>query len=125
MGGSTKGHTLGHRIVDPQKVQVVRTGGRTVSETVLDNTNAYFAAYVIIMVVSVILISLDGFSPTTNISAVFACFNNIGPGLGMVGPAANFGVYSDWAQVLLSVAMLTGRLEIFPMFLLFARSSHE
>ena len=62
---------------------------------------------------------------TTNLTAVLACFNNIGPGLALVGPMANYSVYSDWAQVLLSVAMLTGRLEIFPMFLLFAKSTHD
>ena len=72
-----------------------------------------------------VLLSLDGLDLTTNFTAVLACFNNIGPGLGAVGPAANFSVYSDPAQLLLSAAMLTGRLEIFPMFLLFAKSAHE
>lgn len=72
-----------------------------------------------------LIISLDGLDFTTNLTAVLSCFNNIGPGLNQVGPMANFSVYSDWVQVILSVAMLTGRLEIFPMFLLFARSAHD
>ena len=112
-----------HRIVDPQKVQVVRTGGRTVSETVLDNTNAYFAAYVTIIVGSFLLLSLDGQTVGTNLSAVLACFNNIGPGLEAVGPTQNFSQFSDWAKLLLSFDMLAGRLEIFPMLILFSRSS--
>ena len=72
-----------------------------------------------------LVVSLDGFDLTTNLTAVLSCFNNIGPGLNMVGPVQNFSIYSDWAQVVLSIAMLTGRLEIFPMFLLLARSAHD
>lgn len=56
--------------------------------------------------------------------AALSCINNIGPGLDLVGPMANFGIYSDWAMVLLSLVMLIGRLEIFPIFLLFSRSAH-
>ena len=112
-----------HRIVEPKKVQVVRTGGRTVSETVLDNTNAYFAAYVTIIIGSFLLLSLDGHSVGTNLTAVLACFNNIGPGLEAVGPTQNFAHFSDWAKLLLSFDMLAGRLEIFPMLILFSRSS--
>ena len=67
------------QVLNPRKVQVVRNNGRTVDERILANTNAYLAAYVIIVIVSFLLISLDGFSTGTNISAVLACFNNIGP----------------------------------------------
>ena len=112
-----------HQVVDPKKVQVVRTGGRTVSETVLDNTNAYFAAYVTIIIGSFLLLSLDGNTVGTNLTAVLACFNNIGPGLEAVGPTQNFSQFSDWAKLLLSFDMLAGRLEIFPMLILFSRSS--
>ena len=112
-----------HQIVDPKKVQVVRTGGRTVSETVLDNTNAYFAAYVTIIIGSFLVLSLDGHTVGTNLTAVLACFNNIGPGLEAVGPTQNFSQFSDWAKLLLSFNMLAGRLEIFPMLILFSRSS--
>ena len=120
---SYRGRWAEDRIVDPKKVQVVRTGGRTVSETVLDNTNAYFAAYVTIIVGSFLLLSLDGQTVGTNLSAVLACFNNIGPGLEAVGPTQNFSQFSDWAKLLLSFDMLAGRLEIFPMLILFSRSS--
>ena len=94
-----------------------------VDEQVLDNTNAYLAAYVIIFIVSVILISVDEFSTTTNISAVLACFNNIGPGLETVGPTCNFSGFSVFSKIVLSLDMLAGRLEIFPILALLSRST--
>ncbi len=113
------------QIITPKAVVTVRVDGKPVDKKTLNSTRIYAAAYLMLICVFTLLLSLDGLDLTTNITAVLACFNNIGPGLGLVGPAANFSVYSDWAQVLLSIAMLTGRLEIFPMFLLFAKSSHE
>ena len=110
-------------ILNPQKVMVVRNNGRAVDEKVLDNTNAYLAAYVIIVIICFLLISLDGFSIGTNISAVLACFNNIGPGMEAVGPTLNFSIYSDFSKVILSIAMLAGRLEIFPILVLLSRSA--
>ena len=69
------------------------------------------------------MISLDGFSVETNLSATLACFNNIGPGLDAVGPTCNYSAYSDLSKVVLSVAMLAGGLEIFPILVLFAGST--
>lgn len=111
------------RVVYPQKVQVVRVNGHPVSEKVLQNTNAYLAAYVIITFVSFLLISVDGFSITTNFSAVLACFNNIGPGFEMVGPTCNFAGYSVFSKLVLILDMLAGRLEIFPILILFSRDT--
>jgi trk system potassium uptake protein TrkH len=107
-------------ITRPNTVQVVRSNGNPVEEKVLANTNAYLAAYMIILVLSVIVISLDGLSVTTNITAVLACFNNIGPGLEAVGPTCNFGGFSTLSKVVLSLDMLAGRLEIFPILVLFS-----
>ena len=112
-----------HKVMRPKSVRVVRSNGSVVDEQIVDNTNAYLAAYVVIMVVSVILISLDGFSPTTSISAVFACFNNIGPGLEAVGPSCNYSGFSIFSKLVLSMDMLAGRLEIFPILVLFSRSA--
>ena len=109
------------QVLRPNSVQVIRSNGQVTDEKIVTNTNAYLAAYVIIMVVSVILISLDGFSPTTNISAVFACFNNIGPGLEAVGPTCNFSGFSDISKIVLILDMLAGRLEIFPILVLLSR----
>lgn len=107
-------------IARPNTVQVVRSNEIPVEEKVLENTNAYLAAYIIILVLSVIVISLDGLSVTTNLSAVLACFNNIGPGLEAVGPACNYSGYSTLSKLVLSLDMLAGRLEIFPMLALFS-----
>ena len=107
-------------VTRPRTVQVVRSNGQPVSELVLDNTNAYLCAYVAIMVLSIIVISVDGFSLTTNLSAVFACFNNIGPGMDAVGPTCNYSGYSDFSTLILSLNMLAGRLEIFPILVLFS-----
>ncbi len=111
------------QILHPRKVQVVRVNGQMVDERVLDNTNAYLAAYAFIVVFSFIVISIDGFSPMTNFSAVLACFNNIGPGLESVGPTCNFGDYGLISKAMLIVDMLAGRLEIFPILILFSRST--
>ena len=111
------------QVLHPRKVQVVRSNGQPVEESVLDNTNAYLAAYIIILVISVLVVSLDGFSVTTNISAVLACFNNIGPGLEAVGPTCNFSGFSDFSKFFLILDMLAGRLEIFPILVLLTRST--
>ena len=94
-----------------------------VDEKILDNANAYLAAYVVIMFVSFLVISLDDFSVGTNFTAVLACFNNIGPGLEQVGPTCNFSAYSDLSKLVLCFDMLAGRLEIFPMLALFSGST--
>lgn len=113
------------QIMNPREIVCIRLDGKPVDKKTLNSTRIYLAAYFILICLFTLLLSLDGLDLTTNITAVLSCFNNIGPGLCKVGPMANFSVYSDWAKVLLSAAMLTGRLEIFPMFLLFARSAHD
>ena len=109
--------------LNPRKVMVVRINGKAADEQVLANCNAYLAAYVIIVIVAFLLISLDGFSVETNLSAVLATFNNIGPGLAAVGPTCNFGAYSDFSKLVMTLCMLAGRLEIFPILALFSRST--
>ena len=118
--------TLGRNIrqtLSPRKIEAVRNNGQVVSERILDNTNAYLAAYVVIIFGVFTVISLDGFSVGTNFSATLACFNNIGPGLESVGPTCNFGAFSPLSKLVLSFAMLAGRLEIFPILVLFSRNS--
>ena len=111
------------QVLNPRRVQVVRNNGQVVNEKILDNTNTYLAAYVCIIIFSFVVISLDNFSVGTNFTAVLACFNNIGPGLEAVGPTCNFAAYSDLSKLVLSADMLAGRLEIFPILLLFSRST--
>lgn len=111
-------------IITPKAINPVRIDGKPIDKETLNSIRIYAAAYLILICLFTWILSLDGKDLTTNVTAVLSCFNNIGPGLGGVGPMNNFGIYSDWAQVLLSLCMLTGRLEIFPMLLLFGRSMH-
>ena len=108
------------QVVRPRQVKVVRNNGTVVDEKILDTANAYLAAYVIIIFLSFLVISLDDFSVGTNFTAVLACFNNIGPGLEAVGPTCNFGGFSILSKLVLCFDMLAGRLEIFPMLVLFS-----
>ena len=111
------------QMLHPRKVQMVRNNGQTVDEKILDNTNAYLAAYVLIVFAVFAVISLDGFSAGTNFSAVLCTFNNIGPGLEAVGPTCNFSAFSNLSKLTLSFAMLAGRLEIFPILVLFSKNT--
>ncbi|MBR0308470.1 MAG: TrkH family potassium uptake protein, partial [Mogibacterium sp.] len=83
----------------------------------------YLAVYCMISVASVIIVSLNNFSFETNVTGVIACINNIGPGLGMVGPAGNYAAFSELSKMVLSFDMLAGRLELFPVLLLFYPST--
>ena len=111
------------QVINPRKVQLIRNNGRVLDEAVLSNTNAYLAAYVIILVLSVLVLSLDRYDLQTNVTAAIACFNNIGPGLAEVGPTCNFGGFSVLSKLILIVDMLAGRLEIFPMLILLSSRS--
>ena len=113
------------QVVSPRKVDLVRNNDAVVDEKILDNTNAYLAAYVIIIFAVFLIISLDGFSIGSNFSAVLCTFNNIGPGFEAVGPTCNFSGYSNLSKLVLSWAMLAGRLEIFPMLVLFNKATWE
>ncbi len=105
----------------PRAVRLVRMNDRGLDEQVIQNVNAYMAAYLLLFGASFILISLDEFSLETNFSAVAACFNNIGPGFDAVGPMVNFSGYSAVSKLILIADMLLGRLEIFPILTLFSR----
>ena len=108
------------QILRPNRVQALRVNEKAVDEKVIRNTNAFFVTYIFIAAFSFLLVSLDEFSVTTNISAVLACLNNIGPGLEAVGPTANYSAMSILSKIVLIFDMLAGRLEIFPILVLFA-----
>ena len=111
------------QMLNSRKVEVVRNNNSIVDEKIMTNTNAYLAAYVVILFTIFLIISLDGFSIGTNFSAVLCTFNNIGPGIEAVGPTCNFSGYSDLSTIVLSLGMLAGRLEIFPMLVLFSKNT--
>lgn len=112
-----------HQALHPNKVQVITNNGRVVNQKVLQNTQAYLAAYAMIIIGSYVVISLDGQSMMTNMSAVIACFNNIGPGFESVGATCNYAAYGIISKLILIIDMLAGRLEIFPILVLFTRTT--
>ena len=105
-------------VLRPQKVKVIRVNGKPVDEKILSGTGAYFLVYSVILFVSFLVLSFDGFSFETNMTAVMSCLNNIGPGLDMVGPTGNFSSFNIWSKLVLIFDMLAGRLEIFPILVL-------
>ncbi len=111
------------QLMRPKRVEVIRVNGQAMDEKLIANTNAYFAVYMMILLFSFLLISLDSVSLTTSFTAVLSCFNNIGPGLDQVGPAANFGHLSILSKSVLILDMLAGRLEIFPILILFSKNT--
>ena len=102
----------------PKKVQTIRLDGRSVSERTVSGVTMYLTIYCFIVIVSFLLVSLDGFSVESNFSAVMACFNNIGPGFDAVGPMSNFADFSPFSKLILCFDMLAGRLEIYPIMIL-------
>lgn len=107
-------------VVHPRSVQHVQINGRKIQDSVVRAVLCYIAIYVMILIGSVLIISLDNYDFTTNFTAVMATFNNIGPGLGVVGPTGNFGGFSVLSKLVLMFDMLVGRLELLPMLILFA-----
>jgi len=108
------------RMIHPHAVATVRFEGKTLDDKTIRGTHLYLSVYLMLFVLSVLLISLEGNDLVTSFTSVAACLNNIGPGLGKVGPMGNFGFYSVPAKLLLSFDMLAGRLDIFPMLVLCA-----
>jgi trk system potassium uptake protein TrkH len=108
------------QILRPHSVNTVRLDKEAVPDETVRSATCYISIYLVLIVFGVLLISLDGFDFTTNATAVITCINNVGPGLGAVGPAGNFSGFSGLSTVLLSVIMLIGRLEIMPMLIFFS-----
>ena len=104
----------------PRTTLKIKMNGRTVEHETVRGVNVFMASYVVIYGVALLLISLDNFDFTTNFTSIVACLNNIGPGLGMVGPIGNYAEFSGFSKLILSACMIIGRLEIFPMLLLFS-----
>lgn len=105
-------------IVHPRNVRRITMDGKKIDHTVVRSVNVFCVAYVLIMAVSTLILSLENLDMTTNFTAVIATLNNIGPGLEKVGPAQNFGLFSNLSKCVLIFDMLAGRLELFPMLIL-------
>jgi len=107
-------------LIHPRSVKIVKMDGKKIEKKTFHNICAYLFVYMIIFVISVLLVSLDNYDFSTNFSSVAATLNNIGPGLSLVGPATNYGFLSDFSKIVLSFDMIAGRLELFPILILFA-----
>ena len=108
------------QLLRPNSYNTVRLNGKRVDKSVIHGTLVFFLLYMLITVTCTLLLSLEGHDFETNITAVISCMSNIGPGLGkLVGPAGNFSFFSYLSKLLLSLCMLMGRLEIFPILMLF------
>lgn len=105
--------------IHPKIIKKVRIEGKPVEHEVVRAINVYFITFMILFALSVFLISLEGRDLVTNFTAVIATINNIGPGLEMVGPTQNFGFFSGFSKWVLMFDMLAGRLELFPLLILF------
>lgn len=110
-------------LLHPRSVKVLKTEGKVIEPSVVSSVNAYFITYFFLYAASVLIVSLDNFDFVSNFTAVAATLNNIGPGLGAVGPTCNFGGFSILSKLVLMFDMLAGRLELFPMLLLFSPST--
>ena len=108
------------KVLNPQSVRTVRVCGKTVEEKTVDGTATYFILYIGLLLGSFLLLSLDGFSFETNFTAALSCLNNVGPGLDAVGPSANYAGYGILSKLVLIFDMLAGRLELFPILVLFS-----
>ena len=111
------------RILHPRQIKKITIDKRIVEHEVVRGINAYLFAYILIFIVSLLIISFNGFDLVTNFTSIVATLNNIGPGLGMVGPDGNFAAFSDLSKITFIFNMLAGRLEVFPMLVLFAPST--
>ncbi|MBC8544279.1 TrkH family potassium uptake protein [Bianquea renquensis] len=114
-----------HKLIHPRMVGAIKMDGKTLQQETVDNVSLYFISYMLLLFVLSLIVSLDGFDFTTTFSSVVACMGNIGPGLGMVGPSGNFSGFSNLSKLTLSLAMLFGRLEIFPLLLAMSPSLYR
>lgn len=112
-----------HLFVHPNAVKKIKIDGKPVPHEVVRSTNIFLIVYVLIFAFSVLLVGFNNYDLTTNFTAVAATLNNIGPGLELVGPAENFGMFSYFSKGVLIFDMLAGRLEIFPLLLLFTKDT--
>ncbi|MCD8214710.1 MAG: TrkH family potassium uptake protein [Clostridiales bacterium] len=107
-------------LIHPRSVKIVKMDGKKIEHEVVRSANIFLICYVLIFAASLLVLSLENYDFTTNFSAVAATFNNIGPGFNLVGPTQNFGFFNPLSKIALIFDMLAGRLEIFPMLILFS-----
>lgn len=106
--------------VHPQKVEVITMDGKVVDPKIVDQIMSFFGCYIVILGLILLIVSIDGYDMESTISACFSCLGNIGPGFGICGPFGSFADFSCLSKIVLSIAMLIGRLEIYPILIFMA-----
>ena len=112
-----------HHIMHPRSVEVVKLDGKVVDEDTIHSILAIVGCYMLVILGAALIISLDGFSYTVSFTAALTCVSNVGPGLEVIGPAGNFAAFSGLSKLVMSLCMIIGRLEIFPILILFTPSA--
>ena len=107
-------------MVNPRKVETIKIDGKPITDDTVNGVYSFFLVYILLFILCAIIISIDGFDVTTNFTASLACISNIGPGLSMVGPYGSYANFSNLSKLVLSLEMIAGRLELFPLLILFA-----
>lgn len=111
------------KLLHPRAVSVIRFEGKRIDETTMTSLGSYLGIYALFFCVFVFILGFENFDLESNITVVASCFNNIGPALGIAGPASSYAMYSPFSKVVLSLAMLLGRLEIFPLIITLSPST--
>lgn len=106
-------------MINPRKVELIKDSGQIVDDEVVKGAESFIIVYVALLFFVTFIISFDGFDLVTNFTATLSCISNVGPGLNVVGPTGNFAGFSNFSKFVLSLTMITGRLELFPMIALF------
>ena len=112
-----------HRIIHPRSVEIVKLDGKPVDESTLASVLLFISCYAMITLGASLVVALNDFPFTETLTSVITCISNTGPGLGAVGPAGNFSAFSPLSKLVLSLCMIIGRLEIFPILVMFSRST--
>ena len=107
------------KLLHPNSVSPVKMEGELVESNVVKGVTVYFAFIIVLLFLGTLLVSFDGLDFTSTFTGVIACINNIGPGLNLVGPMGNFDCFSYFSKIVLSILMLVGRLEVYPILILF------
>jgi len=111
------------KLLHPRSVRVMTIDGKQVSRETIQGVQGYLVVYLMIFIASILIVSLDNYDMTTSVTAVAATLNNIGPGLNLVGPTGNYAFFSPLSKIILTLDMLFGRLELFPMVILLLPST--
>ncbi len=113
------------KALKPNAITKIKMNGNVIEKKIIQGSNSYLIVYFGILFVSVLLISLNGFDLVTTVTSVISCINNVGPGLSIVGPTGNYASFSVLSKLVFCFDMLAGRLELFPILILFAPRTYR